>query len=166
MDATESALTAATFERDIAELLGELSATQQDLLAVLGEKRRLLVAGDLPSLAALEPSEKELLARLEGCVTRRQELLERAAAHGARADSIRSLASPTGKTSPLARDLDTAARNTRLLQHQSLTNWVLAQRSLIHLAQLLEIIATGGRVVPTYGKGTPSASGSLVDQAV
>ncbi|MCU0373434.1 MAG: hypothetical protein MUE56_09370, partial [Ignavibacteria bacterium] len=29
----------------------------------------------------------------------------------------------------------------RLLQHQSLTNWVLAQRSMLHLSQLLEIIA-------------------------
>jgi hypothetical protein len=157
----------ATLERHIAELLGDLSAAQHDLLGVLGEKRRLLVAGDLPGLAALGTAEKDLLARLERCVTRRQQLLDRAAADGSPADSIRSLASrASGKSVPLARDLDAVERNTRLLRHQSLTNWVLAQRSLIHLAQLLEIIATGGRVVPTYGKGTPSASGSLVDQAV
>jgi hypothetical protein len=53
----------------------------------------------------------------------------------------------------------------RLLQHHSLTNWVLAQRSLLHITQLLEIVATGGRLQPTYGKGASShARGALVDQ--
>jgi hypothetical protein len=53
----------------------------------------------------------------------------------------------------------------RLLQHQSLTNWVLAQRAVLHVSQLLEIIATGGRLQPTYGDGdTLHNRGSLVDQ--
>jgi hypothetical protein len=39
----------------------------------------------------------------------------------------------------------------RVLQHHSLANWVLAQRRLLHVAQSLEIIATGGRMRPTYG---------------
>jgi hypothetical protein len=52
----------------------------------------------------------------------------------------------------------------RLLQHHSLANWVLAQRSLLHVAQMLEIIATGGRLQPTYGNGESSMSGgALVD---
>jgi hypothetical protein len=52
----------------------------------------------------------------------------------------------------------------RLLQNQSITNWVLAQRSLLHVSQLLEIIATGGRLQPTYGEGeTVNAVGSLQD---
>jgi hypothetical protein len=51
-----------------------------------------------------------------------------------------------------------------LLRHQSLVNWVLVQRHLIYLSQLLEIIATGGRLEPTYEKeGTLSAHGGLVD---
>ena len=49
---------------------------------------------------------------------------------------------------------DEAAERSRLLQHQSLTNWVLVQRSLLHLSQLIEIIATGGRPKPTYGNGS------------
>jgi hypothetical protein len=53
----------------------------------------------------------------------------------------------------------------RLLQHQSLANWVLAQRSLLHVSQLIEIIATGGRMQPTYGdKESVHARGSLVNQ--
>ncbi len=58
-----------------------------------------------------------------------------------------------------------ARARARLLQHQSLTNWVFVQRTLIHLSQMLEIIATGGRLHPTYGKGdTADTSGNLVDQ--
>jgi hypothetical protein len=57
----------------------------------------------------------------------------------------------------------TAAR-LRLLQHHSFANWVLAQRSLLHVSQLLEIIATGGRMQPTYGdKESVHARGSLVN---
>jgi hypothetical protein len=42
---------------------------------------------------------------------------------------------------------------------------VLAQRTLIHLSQMLEIIATGGQMQPTYGKKeSVGASGALVDQ--
>jgi hypothetical protein len=63
--------------------------------------------------------------------------------------------------------VDEARRRARLLQHQSLTNWVLVQRTLLHLSHVVEIIATGGRMQPTYGKGAPvSAGGILVDQAV
>ena len=52
----------------------------------------------------------------------------------------------------------------RILQHHSLANWVLAQRSLLHVSQLLEIIATGGRMQPTYGDSeSVHARGSLVN---
>jgi hypothetical protein len=43
---------------------------------------------------------------------------------------------------------------------------VLVQRSLLHLSQLIEIIATGGRPQPTYGNGPERQNcGSLVDRA-
>ena len=43
----------------------------------------------------------------------------------------------------------------------------LVQRALIHLSQMLEIIATGGQMQPTYEKkDSVEASGALVDRAV
>jgi hypothetical protein len=43
----------------------------------------------------------------------------------------------------------------------------LVQKALIHLSQLLEIIATGGAFQPTYHKGGPvPAGGALMDRAV
>lgn len=156
------------WETDIAALLSELSATQDDLFEILAQKRRLLTASDAAGMQDLEPRERELIARLEACHSRRGELLARASQHNLPGDSIRSLAksiaSPGRKQ--LERQLADAAHRARLLSHQSLTNWVIIQRTLIHLSQLLEIIATGGRTRPTYGKGAYAASGgSLVDQA-
>jgi hypothetical protein len=41
---------------------------------------------------------------------------------------------------------------------------VIAQRTLIHLSQLLEIIATGGRLQPTYGRAVAEPCGALLNQ--
>jgi hypothetical protein len=70
-----------------------------------------------------------------------------------------------GKSGKLGQEVKEAAARMRLLQHHSLANWVLAQRSLLHVSQLLEIIATGGRLQPTYGDTqSVHARGGLVNQ--
>jgi hypothetical protein len=153
------------WDAELAAFLNELSSVQSDLLDLLANKRKSLAAADLASLAALEQRERELTARLQACHNRRGELLRRAAQEGLPGDSLQSLqaALPSSEQAPQMRQ---AAAQTRLLQHQSLTNWVLTQRTLLYLSQLLEIIGTGGRARPTYGKGgSPGATGALVDRA-
>src|SRR5262245_42462734 len=147
-------------ESDIAGLLGDLSDVQRDLLDVLTRKRTMLAAGDGASLTAAAAGEQQLITRLQACQERRQRLLQQAAAEGMPADSIRSL---TGALGPQSRDrmradVEEAQHRARLLQHECLTNWVLVQRSLLHLSQLVEIIATGGRMKPTYGNGSDRQS--------
>ena len=81
-------------------------------------------------------------------------------------ESLEKLASSlkTGKREQLQKRVKESSARMRQLQLQSLTNWVLAQRTMLHLAQLLEIVATGGRLQPTYGRGAaPVAGGALVD---
>jgi flagellar biosynthesis/type III secretory pathway chaperone len=70
-----------------------------------------------------------------------------------------------GREELAGRVKETSAR-VRLLQHECLTNWVVAQRSLLHYAQMLEILATGGHPDPTYKVSGPAAAsgGMLVDQ--
>ena len=157
-----------SWEQDLTALLDELSATQTDLLALLDEKRRLLISRDTTALAEIAPREAAIVVRLQSCQEHRRELLDRAARHHLPSDSIRSLAKvmPEPARREMAQHVEDAARRFRLLSHQSLANWVLIQRSLLHLSQLLEIIATGGRKSPTYGKvDTIRQGGSLVDQA-
>jgi hypothetical protein len=114
--------------------------------------------------------EQQLIDRLQACHERRQQLLARAEAEGLPGDSIDSLSRrlPAQSRARLQASIQEAASRSRLLQHQSLTNWVLVQRTLLHLSQLIEIIATGGRAKPTYGNGSDrvaAATGALVDQA-
>lgn len=153
-------------EAEIGALLDDLSGVQSELLRVLTEKRHALVTADVARLAELQPREEQLASRLGDCQNRRTALLAAAKQQGQPSESVAKLAKKTGgaKSSKLGeRVKDTAAR-MRLLQHQSLANWVLAQRSLLHVSQLIEIIATGGRMQPTYGdKESVHARGSLVN---
>ncbi len=155
------------WEAELADLLGELSNVQQELLEILAAKRDRMAASDLQGMAELQPREEELCARLQACHQRRSQLLGTAAAIGLPSGSLGKLASSLDPTSrhDLRKQLKDASARMRLLQHHSLTNWVLAQRTMLHLSQLLEIIATGGRLQPTYGRGTsPESRGSLVDR--
>jgi hypothetical protein len=141
---------------------------QSALLETLQEKRRMLASHDHAALSAMAGREQAILERLQACQERRQQLLSRADEEGLPADSIRSLSSrlPAESRGRMQASIREATDRSRLLQHQSLTNWVLVQRTLLHLSQMIEIIATGGRARPTYGKGSDRAqSGALVDRA-
>jgi hypothetical protein len=156
------------WESEVAGFLTHLSSVQEKTLDVLARKGRLLAAADAAGLAALGDEEGKLIAGLQECLHRREELLERAHRDGLPSQNVRSLASAVAGRSPSRLDdqVRQAAHRGRLLQHHSLVNWVLVQKTLIHLSQLLEIIATGGRMQPTYHKdGAVQASGALVDRA-
>ncbi len=158
-----------SWESELAKFLTDLSSVQEESLEILTRKTRLLAGRDRQGLAALGQEEEQLIAKLQACLQQRQSLLDQAAAEGLPAKNIRSLAEslPKGSREKMRTQVKQAASRTRLLQHHSLTNWVLAQRTLIHLSQLLEIIATGGRMKPTYGKAeSDHTTGGLVNQVV
>ncbi|MDX1947979.1 MAG: flagellar export chaperone FlgN [Pirellulaceae bacterium] len=154
-------------ETEIGTLLDELATVQSELLAVLRAKRANLATVDLAGLAETQVREEALARRLQDCQRRRTELLAEARQQGRQADSLGKLANLVSQgNSPKLRDrVKTAGTQMRLLQHESLSNWVLAQRALLHVSQLVEIIATGGRMQPTYGEGDSAhARGTLVNQ--
>jgi flagellar biosynthesis/type III secretory pathway chaperone len=159
--------TTVDLEGEIGTLLDDLSSIQSELLGVLAEKRDALVTADAIRLTALVPREEQLAVRLSECQQRRATLLDEAKRQHRPADSLAKLVktAPSGKSGNLGGRVKESAARMRLLQHQSLANWVLAQRSLLHVSQLIEIIATGGRMQPTYGdKESVHARGSLVNQ--
>lgn len=164
--ASTSPASVADWDSQLASLLQDLSSVQGDLLAVLAEKRRVILSGEAPALPSLQTRETDIVQRLDACHQRRRTLLSQAQASGLPSNSLTDLAkrvSP-GAASTASRDLKAVGLNMRKLQSESLSNWVLAQRSLLHVSQLLEIIATGGRIQPTYEKDAPSLTrGNLVD---
>lgn len=158
-----------SWEAPLTELLEELSDTQAELLDVLGRKRDLLAAGDRDGLTAIGPEEERLAERLAVCQRRRLGLLEVAGEQGLPAENLRELAGalPATTRRTLTPALLAAQSQSRLLRHQSLTNWVLVQRTLLHLSQMIEIVACGGQRAPTYDKKAGSPTGGvLMDRAV
>jgi hypothetical protein len=159
----------AAWDSQLTTFLSDLSSVQDASLDLLSRKRQMLVASDREGLLALGAEEQQLIDRLQGCLRRREELLQQAAGQGLPSESIRSLAGslPKAQRVPLTAEIQKASSQARLLQHHSLTNWMLVQRTLIHLSQMLEIIATGGHLRPTYGKDhVDSNRGSLLNQVV
>lgn len=166
---TETAEMGIHWEAELADLLSRLTAAQQQLLALLTRKGDCLLNRDHQGLAALGAEEQALCDELQACHELRQALLEQAEAAGLPGDSIQSLAAalPRKKTEPLEKPLQEAVERSRLLRHQSVAQWVVVQRTVLHLSQMLEIIATGGRSKPTYGNGSATTeSGALMDRAV
>lgn len=158
-----------SWESELAKFLTGLSAVQDESLEILTRKTKLLAACDRQGLADLGQEEEHLIAKLQDCMRQRQALLEQAESEGLPSDNIRSLAKalPGATRGKLVAQMAQVSSRARLLQHHSLTNWVVVQRTLIHLSQLLEIIATGGKQKPTYGnEESAQSTGALVNQVV
>lgn len=158
-----------SWESELASLLKQLSTAQHELLSLLSIKRDLIVRRDHEGLENLVVRESELAAELHACHQRRQELLKRADAEGLPSTSIEELtaALPRSTASALKAPVAEARQRAELIRHECLAQWVAVQRTVLHLSQLLEIIATGGRSQPTYGKGrVVERGGALIDQAV
>jgi len=157
-----------SWDAELVKLLNELSEVQAELLTLLTDKQQLLRTADAAGLAGMIPREQAIVARLQAFHEQRAALLAQATGEGMPSDSLRSLAGalPRDQRLKLTPQVEAAASRARILRHHSLTNWVVVQRSLLHLTRMIEIIATGGRLQPTYGKGESArAGGSMLDQA-
>lgn len=167
-DASEAS--AVDWESSTAEVLQELTSVQDELIEVLGTKRSQMVARDISGMEATQARELELIRRLEQLRDARRDLLASAQKHGMPSDSIESLAAMAdGAEGENLREIASSAkRRMRTIQNETLVNFVLAQRSVLHLSQILQIIATGGKLQPTYGQGDSAQTnaqlgGTLVD---
>ena len=78
-------------DAQLAALLTDLSEVQRELLALIGEKRALLLAADFAGLAQLRPREQALIDRLQICQHQRAALLAAANAQGDRHRSLAEL---------------------------------------------------------------------------
>jgi len=162
-----SVMTDTGWEQELGDLLAELTTVQSELLSVLNAKREAVGRGDIQAVDALRPRAEQLLNQLQAFQDRRAQLLQSAAEQGLPSSSLSKLATHAtpSQRSKLGKQVKESAARMRLVQHQCLANWVLAQRSLLHISQMLEIIATGGRLLPTYGPGESTLTGgALVDQ--
>ena len=71
-----------SWESELAALLTDLLAVQDELLETLNSKRQLLLDADTEGLAEIGRQEEQLVESLQQCLRRREELLVRAAREG------------------------------------------------------------------------------------
>ena len=157
------------WESEVAALLNGLLAVQGEMLTTLTKKQQMLKESDMDGLAAINEEEEQLVGKLQGYLAQREDLLQKAEEEGRPSSSLLALTDslPKSQQKRLKPNVRMASSQSRILRHHSLTNWMVIQKTLIHLSQMLEIIATGGRLQPTYGEGEPvNASGALVDRAI
>jgi hypothetical protein len=158
-----------SWESQLAALLQRLSTAQRELLSLLATKRKLIVERNHQALASLAAREQQLGEELQACHAERERMLAAADAEGLPHDSLAELsdALPGAAARRLGDSVAEARKQAHLIRHECLTQWVAVQRTVLHLSQLLEIIATGGRQQPTYGKDRAvQRGGALIDQAV
>ena len=153
---------------EINSFLSELESAQENAMAVLKRKQEMLASADVEGMKAIAEEEKTAVDRLDACLKRRESLLRTAALTGMPSDSIEQLCRSLPKETGLNERIRRSIQRTRSIQFQSLTNWVLAQRSVLHLNQLLEMIEFKGALAPTYGrdkkKESGNGGGNLVDR--
>jgi hypothetical protein len=153
---------------DVGGLLHDLTEVQTALLSVLQKKREAMAKGAIQQLSELQPIEEEINGRLKICFERRSEILERGQSQGVSAVTLAEMTNQLsdkshGEIGNLEEQFQESRDRVRELQLEHLTNWVIAQKSLLHVSQILEIVATGGKIKPTYGKDDFCARGALVD---
>jgi hypothetical protein len=163
-------------ETELATFLTELSAVQEQTLSLLQRKGDMLAKSDVKGLEAIAGEEETAIARLQACLDRREQLLKAAGEQGVTCHSLETLseqiareAEPQSPAKELPRQIRGTAHQARLLQHQGLTNWVVTQRTMIHLSQMLEIVATRGKGHSTYNrvcsKEIGPVGGVIVDES-
>lgn len=150
------------------EFFHELLDAQRVLEGLFRSRSWRVVSPEGVSTSIASPP-SEPIERLHRCYQRRAELLQAARAAGLPNHSLSAVveALNEGETKRRLQQLVTeASRGTRQLQLAGVTQWMLAQRSMTHVTQLLEILATGTPQPPTYGNGAVStARGGLLDEA-
>ena len=157
------------WRKQLEQFLEETLQAQKDCAALLERKRELFAKNDLAEIGEFSKDEHLAVESLKQCLGNREKLLQYAAAEGLPSQSIESLAKAVV---PYSDDefftlLRAVQYESQLLRQHNITNWVVTQRSMLHASQMIEIIATRGRMNSTYTRehqrNIGTTGGTLVD---
>ena len=148
-----------SWDGKLATYLQDLVDAQGELLAFLRRRRETLVSGEPEATTALNAEETQLAERLGELHQRRAALMTEAGDPASLEDAARrrgSDAAPGGLW-------EDARRNVGLLRHECVVNWLLTQRTLLHVSQLLQRVFRGDATYSAAGKPSQAQGGTLLD---
>lgn len=155
---------------EIARFVNVFAETQQALLTLLQEKRRVLVAADAARLAEINAAEQGLTSRLEALIVWRSRLLSASAASGCPGETLSDVLAQL--SDPLAAELrGRIAELQRLsvaLRQEAWIQWVICHRCGRHYGEMVDLIGRGGQAAPTYEErpAGQATGGAVLDAAV
>lgn len=157
--------TVSEVETEIARLLDQVTQIQSNLLEILRAKRVAMMKGDIQEQRRLLSEEANIYESLSRVNQERSVILEHAHSAGLEGSTLKDVSRrlPEPRGTELSKRIGEAGKVAQTLRLEQLTNWVADQQCLLHVSHLLEIIATGGRLRPTYGKSEYGVRGSLLD---
>jgi hypothetical protein len=145
-----------------------LETTQQELLGTLRLKRRALASADVDDLNRLNAAAAEVAQRLKSLADWRAKLLDQANAVGLSATSLSEALAVQASLRPetLRGRLEAVQVRFGEARREAWVQWIVAQRAGGCYADILDLIARGGKKSPVYGDMPLSAGGVVIDAAV
>lgn len=154
----------------VERFVGAYETLQEQHAALLHRKAAALAGADAPALLAVSEEEHALVERLRNLLAVRTRILQQAARDGRPARSLLHLVDASGaQVAPeLRARLVRAADRARTQRRESWVQWIVAHRAQAHFAQLVDLIAHGGRTSPVYRAGGVStgSGGALLDASI
>lgn len=154
----------------VKEFLGELEATQTELLELYSQKRSALRKAQSAELLKIAHSEETLTKRLRSLVIHRQEILQLAARQGSTAKTLTEFVADTAgqEGAALSARIERSRRRSAELRFETGIHWITLIRAFHHHTELLELIAHHGRRAATYSRGPSqeTAGGVILDASI
>ncbi len=150
--------------------LTQLEAVQEELSALMAEKRTAMTQIQGDDLARIAADENVLITRLQKLLRERQRILDFAHQHRLPSQSLLHVvkAVATDTRDELIERIERAQRTAAGLRHESWVHWIISHRSFNHYTELIDLIAHCGTPSPTYSEGEDKsrAGGALLDASI
>uniref|UniRef100_A0A7C2PHP2 Flagellar protein FlgN n=1 Tax=Schlesneria paludicola TaxID=360056 RepID=A0A7C2PHP2_9PLAN len=157
-----------TWLDDVERFVDVLEATQQELLATLRLKRRALASADAADLQRLNVAAAEVAQRLKALTAWRTRLLDDAGLEGQPAATLSDVLAQRATLRPetLRARLEAVQLRFGEARREAWIQWIVAQRAGGCYADILDLIARGGKRSPVYGDMPGGSGGVMIDTAV
>ncbi|MDZ4689367.1 MAG: flagellar export chaperone FlgN [Planctomycetaceae bacterium] len=150
---------------DVERFVEVLEATQQELLATLRLKRRALASADVDDLQRLNAAATEVAQRLKSLTEWRARLLVQAGQPGATLSDVLAQRAHL-RPETLRGRLEAVQLRFGEARREAWVQWIVVQRAGGCYADILDLIARGGKRSPVYGDMPGGSGGAMIDTAV